>query len=527
MTRWNYTPMKSGRDDDYSRDERNQDDELKRVQAERAKQARARRSLSKRKTAQQDSDIQAYAVRTYLDAALADEINILKRTPEGRRNDQLNISAMKLAQLFNPTGTDQSLDRNTVRDELLRTARHIGLTSHESQATIKSAFGKGESDPRDLSQAVADSHQIMPQRRSSPRNGDIPDEADPFSRRVGIRCLSNVNAIVPQWVWEYDGSGRIQLNTLTLFAGRPAAGKSTAARYFASMLTRGELDGCWRDFPVSVAMVMNEEDLEAIVVPSMMAAGADMSRIIVPQFYLGDNETGMLAVADEHRLLDVLLDNDVRALFVDPVLSTIGGNVDTYRNNETREQLAPWVRIAKAINGIVIGITHLNKGSGVDVMRGMNGSSAFGEVARAVFGFASVSKDDPQHIMEQVKNSAGVTGLKLTYHLPLTGVDTADGPTLMTRFEITGESGIGIADIGSPEDNDVVTGIQQTMEWLHEYLSIEQPSSSRDVKSCASKTLGVNDRMVERAGRRLNVQIRHTNERGNHASFWVLPDYRG
>ena len=52
--------------------------------------------------------------------------------------------------------------------------------------------------------------------------------------RVILTAAADVLDDVPVWAWEYADKGRIQLGTLDLFAGRPGAGKSTAARWFAA-----------------------------------------------------------------------------------------------------------------------------------------------------------------------------------------------------------------------------------------------------------------------------------------------------
>src|SRR6185436_12780311 len=118
---------------------------------------------------------------------------------------------------------------------------------------------------------------------------------------------------------------------------------------------------------------------------------------------------------------------------------------DVYRNNEVREMLAPFTRIAKSINGIVVGITHLRKGEVRDVIGSVHGSSAFSEVPRAVFGFAPIG--DGTNIFEQVKNSAGPMDLKLLYHLSIFNVETDDGQSInLPRFQITGETELSISD---------------------------------------------------------------------------------
>lgn len=272
-----------------------------------------------------------------------------------------------------------------------------------------------------------------------------------------------------------------------------------------------------------VAMIMTEEQTDAVIVPSLVAADANLDNCIQPEFRYGDQESSFMAVADEQALTQELLDTGVRALFVDPIMSTFSGKADVYRNNEVRQYLAPYTRIAEAINGIVIGVTHLTKGEVRDVLTSMNGSSAFGEVPRAVFGFAPIDGGD--HVMEQVKNSAGPIGLKLAYQLPIQYLTADDGqPIELPTFEITGESEIGISDIGVEED--AVTGVAQTVKWLRAYLVAEQPVSSIQVKKVAKEQADIGERMLQRAAKRLGVLVISVSKPGKpYMTAWALPGY--
>ncbi|DAZ90323.1 AAA family ATPase [Mycobacteroides abscessus] len=68
--------------------------------------------------------------------ALDDELTILANTPEGSRNQQLNTSTFNLAGLVRRG----ELDEQTVINELISTARGIGLDESEIMPTIRSAF---------------------------------------------------------------------------------------------------------------------------------------------------------------------------------------------------------------------------------------------------------------------------------------------------------------------------------------------------------------------------------------------------
>lgn len=476
----------------------------------------------------------ASTVDIYVETAVRAEVDVLARMlPDTGRNQQLNTSAFSLGQLVG-AGV---LDRSTAESELINAARACGLDQDRKgggmrgvRATLKSGLESGIKQPRDMSD-VGQESSAAPKQSSTGKKpasqgkkpfdpGDDSDDA----KTLKLRQLSGVKSRVPMWVWEYGDKGRIQLGTLSMFAGKPSAGKSTAVRWFAARLSKGELPGVWFGNPMKVAVVMSEEQTDAVVVPGLAAADADLRNIYTPEIRYGDVESGF-TTSDMLQLQEELLDMQVRAVFIDPIMSTFGGKADIYRNNEVREKLAPFTRMAGAINGIVVGVTHLTKGQIRDVLGGMNGSAAFGEVPRAVFGFAPL--EDGNHVLEQVKNSAGVVGLKLNYQLPISYLTADDGqPIDLPRFEITGETEISISDINP--SGDETTDIGQAKEWLKMYLLENQPMGSSQIKLDAKKSGDIMPWTLKRAMKELKVKVFSQSTPGKpRMTVWALPDFEG
>lgn len=123
--------------------------------------------------------------------------------------------------------------------------------------------------------------------------------APAIGRSVALLTADDIEDDVPDWVWTVGGIGRIQQAVLSLFAGRPGAGKSTAARWFASQWTLGTLDGIWAGQPQNVAYIASEESLKYVVKPGLRAAGADMKRIFFPKVTFNGEEAPLIAQDDE------------------------------------------------------------------------------------------------------------------------------------------------------------------------------------------------------------------------------------
>lgn len=268
--------------------------------------------------------------------------------------------------------------------------------------------------------------------------------------------LDDIADEVPRWAWEYGDKGRIQNATLVLFAGRPGSGKSTAARYFVAGYTRGIIDGCYFGQPVNCAYIAAEESAKYVLKPSLRAVNADMKRVVTPKVKLASGQyVSILAEDDEAALTDYLVKHDVKVIVVDPIVETFKRAVDIYRTNELRPALAPWVRIAEAIDGIVVAIVHFVKGTTGDIVASINGGSAFGEVARCIFGFAKDTEPDSDlRVMTQAKNSCGIEGLSLEYAIVDEAVTVSTGETAMFgRFKLGDESDVSVAEIITPRSS--------------------------------------------------------------------------
>ena len=194
--------------------------------------------------------------------------------------------------------------------------------------------------------------------------------------------------------------------------------------------------------------IATEEHWQSVVAPSLQAAGADMDRVLF--LARGDDPARIKSVDDETELTELLVDNDIRVVCLDPLMSTLTSGADLYKSNEVRDSLDPWVRIAEKIDGVVLGVAHLVKSAASgDVVAAINGSSAFGEVARCVFGFAvDRQAEDGTRVMSQGKNSAGRDDLNLSYRIESALIVAADGRRgEVARFVMGDPTEVSVGDL--------------------------------------------------------------------------------
>ncbi|MCK9571443.1 bifunctional DNA primase/polymerase [Candidatus Pacearchaeota archaeon] len=89
-------------------------------------------------------DAREAAKKKYARTAFEDELEVLRSTSKGSRNDQLNTSALKIGTLVG----SGYISRFDAERELCRVACSIGLDSAEIPATIASGLGDGIKTPR-------------------------------------------------------------------------------------------------------------------------------------------------------------------------------------------------------------------------------------------------------------------------------------------------------------------------------------------------------------------------------------------
>lgn len=392
--------------------------------------------------------------QAYLDVALEENAKKVATSKPGERNDTLFIAALKCASFVAGAGMDQQV----AVERLQLAAIDSGLSDDDGEqsvlATIKSAFRVGLKNPR----AVPPPNQSNNTGAQSITDDDGQQGNSGGGggqrREIEWTLLEDIEDAAPKWAWTYDGCGRIQIAALTLFGGRPGTGKSTAGRWFAARFSRGELEGCWKGKPQNVAYIAAEETAKYVLKPALRAAGADMKRIVSPKVRIAEAKyVALLAEEDEHRLTEDLIRQKVSVIIVDPVMATIKSKTDIYRSNELREALTPWIRIAEAIDGIVIGIVHFIKGTTGDLIASINGGSAFGEMARCVFGFAKEASptSDVLRVMSQGKNSCGREDLSLEYTIESKWVTVSTGEEVeVGTFVLGDESDVSASELLTP-----------------------------------------------------------------------------
>ena len=207
--------------------------------------------------------------------------------------------------------------------------------------------------------------------------------------------------------------------------GEPGKGKSLLTIAFASLVSRGP-DG---SAPGDVIMVQGEDDIDDTVVPRLMAAGADLSRI---HFLTGISDPGpdgirpftLADMAAVERMLSTL--PNPLLLTIDPVGSYCG-KADANKDAEVRGLLIPLCSMAQRTGIASIGVTHFNKAAGSKAINRAMGSTAWVAVSRMAWGVVPDPDNAADRLLMAVKGNLAKDTKSYRFGITSVPVKLADG----------------------------------------------------------------------------------------------------
>jgi RecA-family ATPase len=345
-------------------------------------------------------------------------------------------------------------------------------------------------------------------------NQDVPPP-EQRGRQARVTWASGIEPEPVKWLWAPDGQGRIPVGSLCAPAGRQGTGKSSFGLWMCAELSKGTLPGCHEGVPSNVLYVAVEDSWTHTLVPRLIAAEADLSRVgrfdvVIDAVTDAVTETTLSLPVDNRLLEETIVDNHVSLVVIDPLLSTIGAGIDTHREREVRSALDPLARLADRTGAVVLGVAHFNKGSAGDAASLITGSGAFKNVPRSVFAFArDDAAPDGGRVMTQVKNSLGHDGLpSLTYVIEEAEVQTASGTARTGKFKFTGESKRSVEDIlQEARVGDLESRCERTEaeKWLLDYLTDHNRKAKAADVLKAAKADGIAESTLKRARFRMGV----------------------
>jgi AAA domain len=359
-----------------------------------------------------------------------------------------------------------------------------------------------------------------------PYRDDPSEEESRPKRAVKLTPGSAFALRRTRWVWD----GRIALGGLSLLAGREGLGKSTIAYWMCARISRGELPGEFLGKPKSVLVCATEDSWNHTIAPRLHAAGADLDRIFQIEMMDEDEMTDEISLPRDLKATgEAAVEVNAGLLLLDPLTSRLSSSLDTHKDSEVRQALEPLTRMADSSKIAVLGLIHLNKGSGTDPVNAVMGSRAFTAVARSVSVVVPDPSDPDEHrrLFGTPKNNLGRIDLPL---LPYTvvghAIDSDDGTIWTGRVEwgepVTGT--IGSAMAMANEDSGVRSAVDEAGDWLEDWLATQGGEApSKDVYRAGAKENHSQDSLKRAMKRKDSISYR--SEGMPRTTVWFLTDW--
>lgn len=341
------------------------------------------------------------------------------------------------------------------------------------------------------------------------------------SRKLRLVRGDTIKTKRQKWAWD----GRIPLGVVTLFAGRGGEGKSTFALHLLAQLGNGVLPGDLEGEPVTALIISHEDDWSTQMIPRLVANGADTSRV----YKLGvdmtvDAETAETVPAfpmDLPLLRDAIEQTGARVLVIDPITSTIGG--DLHKVEKVRAALDPVARLAGEYELVVLGILHFNKSAG-NVSDKVSGSHAFRDIARSLVLFATDADTDKRIISFDKSSYSAESGSSLEFELQSVSIDTDDG----SATEVAQVANLAVSDVSVAEivNRDSVAHAEAddrnaAQSFLIDYLSGREAGEAPAGDAIkAGRAAGFTDNEIKHARRR-SKSPSIASQKSGYGAGWV------
>lgn len=328
-------------------------------------------------------------------------------------------------------------------------------------------------------------------------SGAPVSDAEALARAVRLTAADSIRPKPVRWLWDE----RLPLGELVLIAGREGVGKSTRAYQLAADVSRGGLPGEFEGKPRGVLIAATEDSWEHTIVPRLMAAGADLSRV-----YRVEVETatgvhlGLSLPRDIPDLERLSVEYEIGLMLLDPLMSRLG-KLDTHKDAETRMALEPLVSLAHSAKLTIIGLIHHNKSGSDDPLSLIMGSKAFTAVARAVFTVMADPDDETERrrLFGIAKSNLGRTDLPVeVFEIEPAEIPTDEGPAQTSRIRPIEEVYAGSlrdAIRATGEDREKWTATRELSEWLIDYLkskggTVLSAEATADLKAAGHSAAG-------------------------------------
>lgn len=309
-----------------------------------------------------------------------------------------------------------------------------------------------------------------------PPNEPPPSECDPDGagdpgRIPGRRIVvTRGSAVAPRRIlwWEQDIVVKAAIN---LLAAREGEGKSTVAASWSARETHSGGTVMW---------IGTEESREHAQVPRLIAAGADMDRVIfidVEVSAAGGGVFGALQFPlDLQYLADVIHDHQVTMVILDPCKGMVPRDFQGNDDVAVRQYLEPIAALCARCDVTLVGLVHFGKRESRDPGKLILGSVAWSQVARSVISIAE-DPDSGTRVLTNTKHNFSPQARSIEFRIVSQTIETVEGPSSLGAVEWIGDTekdarnllGESRPDAAEFDEHDYTPDLKAS--WLYRFLA--------------------------------------------------------
>lgn len=342
--------------------------------------------------------------------------------------------------------------------------------------------------------------------------------------KVNAVSAADIKPVAIRWLWP----GWLAKGKLHILAGAGGTGKTTLLISLIATITTG---GRWPDGEIcqergNVLIWSSEDDPADTLVPRLIAAGADVSRVHIIQGRI--NAQGEADPFDPANDIGLLRETarelgGVSLLMLDPVVGAVKG--DMHKANDVRRGLQGVVDFAEANLCAVVGISHFAKGgAGSSPADRVIGSQAFSALARTVL-VAAKEQDSDARVLARAKSNIGTDEGGISYTIEPVTIDGGIETTHVAWGALLQGSARDILGNVESVDEERFDDADDPAEALRRILS-DGPLTGKDAKRLMTSN-GYTEKQIRNARERLSVVTARSGFGGATIVSWSLPQAKG
>jgi hypothetical protein len=240
-------------------------------------------------------------------------------------------------------------------------------------------------------------------------------------------------------------------------------------------------------------LILAEDDLAKKVKPSLLAAGANMSLVHPMLMRNGEDESALVLPCDTDQLEEAIKNTSASVVVIDPLLSHVAGNLDSYRDHDMKLVLTQIGKMAQRTNATVICVHHTKKDTSGGMKLAGQGSTAFYTTARIVLAMAKISEEEA--VLEVVKSNIGPEGARQSIKADLVELGKGIKSPRLTR---NGEAPISVAEVLAGQHKDDMSKSQKAAILILDILEQEGEQEQRKLFDRVANETGLKPGTVRR-----------------------------